>query len=55
MRMGPVDLTDSQEIRLKRLARGSVLNAREATIFIPAPAPLLQGLLEFMGQMWPEG
>jgi transcription-repair coupling factor (superfamily II helicase) len=55
VRLGPVDLTDSQEIRLKRLARGSVLNAREATIFIPAPSPLLDGLLQFMAKMWPEG
>ncbi len=53
VRMGPVDLTDSQEIRLKRLARGSVLNAKEATIFIPAPSPLLSGLLDFMAKMWP--
>jgi transcription-repair coupling factor (superfamily II helicase) len=53
VRMGPVDLSDSQEIRLKRLARGSVLNAREATIFIPAPSPLLPGLLDFLAKMWP--
>jgi transcription-repair coupling factor (superfamily II helicase) len=53
VRMGPVDLTDSQEIRLKRMARGSVLNAKEATIFIPAPSPLLPGLLGFMAKMWP--
>ena len=53
VRMGPVDLSDSQEIRLKRLARGSVLNAKEATIFIPAPSPLLPGLLDFMAEMWP--
>jgi transcription-repair coupling factor (superfamily II helicase) len=55
VRMGPVDLSDSQEIRLKRIARGSVLSAREATIFIPAPSPLLGGLLEFMSKMWPAG
>ncbi|MDH3247336.1 MAG: transcription-repair coupling factor [Acidimicrobiia bacterium] len=53
VRLGPVDLSDSQEIRLRRVARGSVLNAKEATIFIPAPSPLLEGLLEFMAKMWP--
>jgi transcription-repair coupling factor (superfamily II helicase) len=53
VRVGPVDLSDSQEIRLKRVARGSVLNAREATIFIPAPPQLLSGLLDFMAKMWP--
>ncbi len=55
VRLGPVDLSDSQEIRLKRMARGSVLNAREATVFIPAPSPLLSGLLEFLAKMWPAG
>ena len=53
VRMSPVDLSDSQEIRLRRLARGSVLNAREAAIFIPTPKPLLAGLLRFMREMWP--
>lgn len=53
VRLGPVDLSDSQEIRLKRIARGSVLNARESTIFIPAPQQLLSGILDFIAAMWP--
>ena len=53
VRLGPVDLSDSQEIRLKRISRGSVLNARESTIFIPAPPQLLSGILEFIATMWP--
>lgn len=53
VRMGPVDLSESQEIRLRRVARGSVLNARESVIFIPAPKPLLRGVLDFLETMWP--
>ena len=53
VRMGPVDLSESQEIRLRRVARGSVLNVRESVIFIPAPRPLLRGLLDFLETMWP--
>ena len=53
VRVGPVDLSDSQEVRLRRMARGSVLNAREGVIFIPAPKNLLSGVLDFIGRMWP--
>lgn len=54
VRLGPVDLSDSQEVRLRRMARGSVLNARESVIFVPAPKPLLAGVLDFLGRMWPQ-
>ncbi|MEX0757463.1 MAG: hypothetical protein WD204_05900, partial [Acidimicrobiia bacterium] len=53
VRLAPVDLTASQEVRLQRLARGSVLRAAEGVIFLPAPRPILSGLLDFMAKMWP--
>ena len=53
IKLGPVDLRESQEVRLKRLAHGSVLNATEGHVFIPAPEPLLDGLMGFLTEMWP--
>jgi transcription-repair coupling factor (superfamily II helicase) len=53
VRLGPVDLSASQEVRLRRLAPPSVLRAAEGVIFLPAPEPLTEGLLRFVGQMWP--
>jgi transcription-repair coupling factor (superfamily II helicase) len=52
IRMGPVDLKSSQEVRLKRLQPRSVLNAQEGVIFIPAPRDLVPGLIQFIQQMW---
>jgi transcription-repair coupling factor (superfamily II helicase) len=52
VRMGPVDLKPSQEVRLQRLKRGSVLRAAEGVIFIPAPSPILSGLTDFLKAMW---
>jgi transcription-repair coupling factor (superfamily II helicase) len=52
IRMGPVDLKPSQEVRLQRLRRGAVLRAAEGLIFIPATEPLLSGLIEFVKEMW---
>ena len=54
IRLGPVDLTQSQEIRLNRLSRKAVLRAAEGVIFLPVPDPLLPGLLEFVQKMWPQ-
>jgi transcription-repair coupling factor (superfamily II helicase) len=54
VKMGPVDLKESQEVRLQRLKRGSVLRASEGVIFIPAPSPIVPGLIEFIGEMWEE-
>ncbi len=54
IRMGPVDLKPSQEVRLKRLQPRSVLRAAEGLIFIPAPNPLVPGLSRFIAEMWPE-
>ena len=53
VRMAPVDLRPSQEVRLERFQRGSVL--RGSTIFIPAPRRDVAGkLLDFLRRMWPE-
>jgi hypothetical protein len=50
--MGPVDLKQSQEVRLKRLQPRSVLNAQDGQIFIPAPRDLVPSLIEFLEEMW---
>ncbi len=52
VRMGPVDLKTSQEVRLKRLQPRSVLNAQEGVLFIPAPRDLVPGLIGFLQEMW---
>lgn len=52
VRLGPVDLRPSQEVRLQRLRRGSVLRATEGVIFIPATGPLVEGLIGFIQEMW---
>ncbi|MGH8871398.1 MAG: transcription-repair coupling factor, partial [Acidimicrobiia bacterium] len=52
VKMSPVDLKPSQEVRLKRLQPRSVLNAHEGAIFIPAPRDLVPGLIEFLREMW---
>ena len=54
IRIGPVDLKPSQEVRLKRLQPRSVLRAAEGLVFIPAPNPLVPGLSDFIAKMWPE-
>ena len=54
IRLGPVDLKPSQEVRLQRLAPGAVLRASEGIVFIPAPTPLIEGLIAFIASMWPE-
>ncbi len=55
VRIGPVDLAPSQEVRLERLAKGAVLRADEGLIFLPAPADedVVTHLLQFFGAMWP--
>ncbi len=53
VRLAPVDLSPSQEVRLQRLQSRAVLRAGEGVMFIPAPDPLVPGLLEFLGRMWP--
>ena len=54
VRLGPVDFSDSQEIRLQRLAPRGVLRAAEGTVFLPAPADdsIVEDLISFIGAMW---
>lgn len=52
VRLGPVDLKPSQEVRLQRLKPGSVLRAGEGVIFIPAAEPIVEDLIDFIGEMW---
>ncbi len=51
VRMSPVDLSASQEVRLQRLAKRAVL--RNDVMFIPAPKDLVNGLRAFLLEMWP--
>ncbi|MPZ51471.1 MAG: transcription-repair coupling factor [Acidimicrobiia bacterium] len=53
VRLAPVDLTPIQEVRLERIERRAVLRAAEGVLFIPAPTPLIDGLIEFITQIWP--
>jgi transcription-repair coupling factor (superfamily II helicase) len=52
VKLSPVSLTASQEVRLQRLAKRSVI--RGSVVFIPAPSELPGGLIEFVRAMWPE-
>jgi transcription-repair coupling factor (superfamily II helicase) len=52
VRMGPVDLRPSQEVRLQRLQPRAVLRAAEGVLFIPVPVPLVEGLVSFVKKMW---
>ena len=52
VRMSPVRLATSQEVRLQRLARRAVM--RDRKLFFPAPrGDLVAGLYEFIRTMWP--
>ena len=55
VRLGPVDLVQSQEIRLQRLAPKAILRAAQGLLFLPSPATgdLLRYLLDFLITMWP--
>lgn len=53
VRLAPVDLSASQEVRLQRLARRAVLRASEGVLFLPAPKDLVVGLIDFCRRMWP--
>ncbi len=55
IRFSPVDLSVSQEVRLQRLQPRSVLRAGEGALFLPAPDPLIDGVLAFIEAMWPPG
>jgi transcription-repair coupling factor (superfamily II helicase) len=52
VKIAPVTLAQSQEVRLQRLAPRSVV--RQGAMFIPAPpGPPAAGVLEFLRTMWP--
>jgi transcription-repair coupling factor (superfamily II helicase) len=51
VRLAPVDLSVSQEVRLQRLAPRAIL--RQGVLFVPTPAPIVGGLLSLLGDMWP--
>lgn len=53
IRLSPVDLSASQEVRLQRLQPRAVLRAQEGILFIPAPPGLVAGILGFLREMWP--
>ena len=55
IRLGPVHLSQSQEIRLERLMPRAILRAAEAKLFIPTPpvGDLHNYLLDFLVAMWP--
>lgn len=54
IRMSPVDLKPSQEVRLQRLAPRAVLRPAEGQLFIPTPTPVVEGVISFLRDMWPE-
>ncbi len=57
IRLGPVNLSDSQEVRLRRLAPTAVLRPEEGTLFLTAVAEptVISYLREFIAGMWPPG
>ncbi|MDP8958853.1 MAG: transcription-repair coupling factor [Actinomycetota bacterium] len=56
VRMAPVTLSASQEVRLQRLAPRAVLQAGEQVLFLPSPPAdrLVPSLVGFLRAMWPE-
>jgi transcription-repair coupling factor (superfamily II helicase) len=56
VRMGPVDFTDAQEVRFRRLSkRRGVFKPNEGVVFFPAPRKdeMVPALIAFMNDMWP--
>ncbi|MCQ3805209.1 MAG: transcription-repair coupling factor [bacterium] len=53
VRLSGVDLRESQRVRAQRLARGSSYQSSTGQLFIPAPRPVLAGVLKFVRRMWP--
>jgi transcription-repair coupling factor (superfamily II helicase) len=55
VRLGPVDLSASQEVRLERLAPRAVLRADEGLLYLPAPPAdrVVDELIDFLQTMWP--
>jgi len=53
VRFSGVSLRESQRVRAERLAPGAFYQPDTGTLFIPAPRPLLSGVLRFIREMWP--
>ena len=53
VRLSGVSLKESQRVRAQRLAPGSFYQSNTGLLFIPAPRPILAGVLQFMRRMWP--
>ncbi|MBI5158016.1 MAG: transcription-repair coupling factor, partial [Acidimicrobiia bacterium] len=53
VRLAPVSLLASQEVRLQRIARNATVQAKQRTLFVPLPAEPAAGLAEFIRTMWP--
>jgi transcription-repair coupling factor (superfamily II helicase) len=53
VKLYPVSLIASQEVRLQRIARGATLQVKPRLLFIPLPATPASGLAEFIRTMWP--
>ncbi len=55
VRLAPVDLSASQEVRLERIAPRAVLRAAESVVFLPLPrSEIATSLARFIHRMWPE-
>ena len=54
VRLAPVNLSASQEVRLQRLAPRAVLRPQEGVLFLPAPRDPVKGLRAFLQEMWPD-
>ncbi len=53
VRLAPVELSASQEVRLERLYPKAILRAAEGVLFLPMPTQPIEGLLAFLSAMWP--
>lgn len=55
LRLGPVDLSMAQEVRLQRIAPNAVLRSTEGVIFLPSPptGQIVGELRRFIGRLWP--
>ena len=55
VRLSPVDLSASQEVRLERIAPRAVLRATESLVFLPLPKNKIAiALTRFIRTMWPQ-
>jgi transcription-repair coupling factor (superfamily II helicase) len=57
VRLAPVELSSSQEVRLERIERRAVVRPGDAggqVLYIPAPQPPVAGLIDFIRRMWPD-